>query len=307
MSDMLLNDTLKNKKILVTGVNGQVGRAVVEQLTGKCQLITAARDGADVVFDLGNFQQIRDVIAEIKPDIVINPAAYTKVDQAEDEPELAMRINGQAVGVIAESCKSIDALLIHYSTDYVFKGDGKEPYKEDDATDPVNVYGESKLAGEQAIQAVNCRHLIFRTCWVYDAHGRNFVNAILDRARKMEDLKVVNDQIGTPTSAFFIAETTYKLLISERLADFDLTSGNRVFNLRPDGECSWHEFAEFLVNLEGSKEALRVKNILAVDSSEFPTRAVRPNWSVLDNQKLKLSVDLRLSHWRECAEQCLSR
>ena len=200
---------LANQKILVTGVNGQVGAALVKELTGNCELITANRTGvgADVAMDLTDLMQVEATILSLKPNIVINPAAYTQVDQAEDEPELAFLINGEAPGIMAKACKAIDALFIHYSTDYVFNGQSETPYTEDDPTDPINVYGASKLAGEQAIQAVNGEHLIFRTCWVYDEAGKNFPRTILDRARTMEALRVVNDQFGTPTSAEFMGIT----------------------------------------------------------------------------------------------------
>lgn len=292
---------LTSKRILVTGVNGQVGGALAKQLQGQCELITAARAGADIDLDLSNLDQIKDVINELKPDIIINPAAYTQVDQAEDEPEQARAINARAPEVLAELSKKHDALLIHYSTDYVFNGQGSEPCKEDDATDPINVYGQTKLEGEQAIQAIDCDHLIFRTCWVYDAHGKNFPNAILNRAKTMSTLKVVNDQIGTPTSADFITEVTLTA-VEKNLQQAMAGSGrNRLYNLRPEGQCSWYDFAQEIVRIGRQHNELAVEEILAVPSSEFPTKAQRPNWSVLAIDKLKSDFQISPEHWAEYA------
>ena len=300
-----MGSTLQGKRVLVTGVKGQVGRALAEELAGKCELVTAARNGADLDFDLENLDQIRNAIADVKPDFVINPAAYTKVDQAEDEPELTRIINGKAPGVMAEACKAIDALLVHYSTDYVFPGDSTEPYTEEESTGPINMYGQTKLEGELAIQEVNCRHLIFRTCWIYDADGRNFVNAILGRARKMRQLKIVNDQLGTPTSAAFIARITQQALEVSINKGMAHDTGNRVYNLCPDGYCSWYDFACHIIDKAQEQGELAVREVLSVDSNEFPTKAKRPNWSVLANGKLIESFGLDVKNWAVYADQCL--
>lgn len=296
---------LTSKRILVTGVSGQVGGALSQQLQGQCELITAARKGADIDLDVTKLDQIKAVITDLKPDIIINPAAYTQVDQAEDEPEQARAINARAPEVLAELSKKHDALLVHYSTDYVFNGQGSEPCKEDDDTDPINVYGQTKLEGEQAIQAIDCDHFIFRTCWVYDAHGKNFPNAILNRARTMETLKVVNDQIGTPTSADFIAEVTLAATEKNLQQAMAGTGRNRLYNLRPEGQCSWYEFAQEIVRIGRQHQQLAVQDILAVPSSEFPTKAQRPNWSVLAIEKLKTDFQISPEHWAAYAERTL--
>jgi dTDP-4-dehydrorhamnose reductase len=302
-----MDNQLAKKRILVTGVTGQVGRALSQQLKGRCELVTAARHGADINLDLSNFDQITSTINNIRPDIVINPAAYTQVDQAEDELELASIINGQAPGIIAEACKKIDATLIHYSTDYVFNGKANKPYKETDPTDPVNVYGETKLAGEKAIQAVDCGHLIFRTCWVYDAFGKNFPNAILNRAKTIETLKVVNDQIGTPTSAEFIADITQKALVQSLTNGIHSSRSNHIYNLRPDGECSWFDFAKEVIEYMKPRQQLVVNDILPVPSSAFPTKAARPSWSVLDNNKIKDDFSLEFEQWQGYIKSCFDK
>lgn len=191
-----VHPTQRQKRVLVTGINGQVGRALASELQGQCELITSTRagEGASIALDLQDHSGLKHALAELKPDIIISPAAYTAVDKAEQESEIAHAINGVAPGIMAEVSKQLGTTLIHYSTDYVFDGNSDEPYKESDATKPVNIYGASKLAGEQAIQAVDCQHLIFRVCWVYDAYGKNIPNAILARARQQEQLRVVNDQ-----------------------------------------------------------------------------------------------------------------
>ncbi|MFA7553083.1 MAG: dTDP-4-dehydrorhamnose reductase [Spongiibacteraceae bacterium] len=302
-------NNINKKRVLVTGVHGQVGRALKKALGQQCELVTAARAGADVNFDLSDAAQIKKAIEVVKPDIVINPAAYTQVDNAEDEVELARLINATAPGVMAELCKKQNALLVHYSTDYVFNGRGSRPYTEDDAVDPINVYGKTKLAGEQAIQAVNCNHLIFRTCWVYDARSKNFPNAILARAKTMETLKVVNDQLGTPTWAGFIADTTIKTI--NKVLDIEPCplNSNRIYNLMPDGQASWYDFADALIKQElAAKDGaqLMVKEIIPVSTAEFPTKANRPAWSVLDNQKLKKDFGVEIDHWQAYMKMAFS-
>lgn len=300
-------DSLSAQRILITGANGQIGAALVTELRNKCELITATRtgDGADVAIDLSNLEQIESVIRSVKPNIVINTAAYTQVDQAEDETELAFLINGRAPNVLARVCKSIDATLIHYSSDYVFSGDNNKPYSETDPENPINSYGASKLAGEKAIQEVDCKHVIFRTCWVYDADSNNFSNAIISQAKVSQTLKVVNDQIGTPTSAQFVAEKTCRIVEQCVEQKLNCRQGNRIYNLRPDGECTWYEFAEAVLASAKLHELLVVNEMLPVRSCEFPTRAKRPSWSVLDNAKLTYLLGSTLGSWQHYLEMCL--
>ena len=294
-----MSEFLKDKRVLVTGVNGQVGRALTSALDGKCELIRVARVGGDVALDLTDFDRIQELFEELKPDVVINPAAYTQVDRAETEPDLAMKINGDAPGVIAEACKVINATLIHYSTDYVFNGRGDRPYLETDLPDPISVYGCSKLLGEQAVQSVNCKHIIFRTSWVYDAFGKNFPNAILNKAKKGEDLSVVDDQFGTPNSADFIAAVTTDV-IDRFLKDESLViEGDRIYHLVASNYCSWFEFAKFLLDILGLNVTLK-----AVASGAFPVSARRPTNSRLNNGKLSLLMGYEIEDWRQSAIRC---
>lgn len=296
-------------KVLLTGVNGQVGRALNAILQNEVELITATRtgEGSDVAIDLANHAELSELIKYIKPSVVINPAAYTQVDRAEDEPQLAQNINGVAPGVIAEACKAVDAVMIHYSTDYVFDGKGSRPYRETDETNPINCYGASKLAGENAIRAVDCRHLIFRTCWVYDRVGKNFPNAILAKAETEEVLKVVDDQIGTPTSADYIARVTFEALMQAVSSGQAESGNNRIYNLKPEGWCSWYEFAKELVAVAGIKRDLVVRQLDPVPSEAFPTKAARPSWSVLDNSKLLDHFQLQCLSWQNYMEEIFAR
>ena len=195
-------------KILLTGRNGQVGWELERALAPLGEVVATDRS----TLDLADPDAIRRVVREVKPEIIVNAAAYTAVDKAESEPELAMRINGFAPGVLAEEAKRLGALLVHYSTDYVFDGEKATPYVEEDEPNPINVYGRTKLAGERAIQASGCRHLILRTSWVYGARGKNFLLAILRKARDAQELRVVADQVGAPTSVELVARSTLAAL-----------------------------------------------------------------------------------------------
>ena len=301
----MLNE-LKNKRVLVTGVTGQVGRALVQSLSGCSKLVTVARSGADVDLDLADSDKIVAMMESLKPDIVINPAAYTQVDKAEDEPEIAQRINADAPGVLAEQCKKYGSMLIHYSTDYVFPGTGEKPLTETDPVSPINVYGKTKLAGEVAIQAVNCDHLIFRTCWVYDSVGKNFLNTIARLACERSELQIVDDQFGTPTSADFIAQITRQVV--EHCIDrseLHRQGGNRLYNLTANGYTSWFGFAERIVNGVKKYKDVMATEIKPVATEKFPTKAKRPNWSVLSTEKLISDFDIHLSSWESLVDECL--
>ena len=200
--------SIVRRKILLTGKNGQVGWELERSLQPLGQVIAFDRSG----LDLASPDSIRAVIREVKPELIVNPAAYTAVDKAESEPDLAMAVNGVAPGIIAEEAKRLGAALIHYSTDYVFDGTKAEPYTEDDVPKPINVYGKTKLAGEQAVQAIGVPHLIFRTSWVYGMRGKNFLLTILRMAKEKDELRIVDDQFGAPTWSRMIAETTAQVL-----------------------------------------------------------------------------------------------
>jgi len=262
--------------LLLTGHNGQVG----SELEGILQPALAT-DHARL--DLADPDAIRRVVREIKPDVIVNAAAYTAVDQAESEPELAMRINGVAPGVLAEEAKRGGALLVHYSTDYIFDGAKRSPYVEDDAPNPLGVYGRSKLEGEVRIRGSGCRHLIVRTAWVY-GQGSNFVHAILRQAEKGAPLRVVNDQLGAPTWATDIATVTAGLLAAQVEGTFHASAA---------GAASWYEVA-----LEILRLAQRRAEVRAVSTAEYGAKAPRPRYSVLDNSKLRAAGIAPIDEWR---------
>jgi len=264
-------------KILLTGRNGQVGSELEALLKPAVALDRAA-------LDLGDARAIRNALNKVRPDVIINTAAYTAVDRAETEPELAARINGEAPGVLAEEARSLGALLVHYSTDYVFDGRKGAPYVEDDATGPLGVYGRTKLAGEEAIRASGARHLIVRTAWVY-GRGANFPRAILRQAEKGGELRVVNDQFGAPTWARDIAAVTTQLLGK---------GAEGTVHVSAAGKANWHEVAAAILALRKLAVPLH-----AVTTAEFGARAPRPSYSVLDNGRLRsLGVPL-IGNWRD--------
>ena len=272
-------------RILVTGRNGQVGAELAASLAALGEI--TATDRAQL--DLANELATRRVLRELKPEVIVNAAAYTAVDRAESESELAMQINARAPGVLGEEAKRLGALLVHYSTDYVFDGTKSAPYVEDDVPHPLNVYGRSKLEGERAVAASGARHLILRTSWVYGPRGRNFLFAILARARKGEPLRVVADQFGAPTSSIAIARATARLLEKTRT----LSGAEGLYHFTAQGETSWHGFAQAIVAGAGLKV-----EVAPITAAEYPTAARRPMNSRLDNGKLERVFGLRLPDWK---------
>ena len=263
-------------KILLTGRSGQVGSELEAILHP-----AVATDHATL--DLADVDAIRRTVRAAKADVIINAAAYTAVDKAESEPDLAMRINGTAPGVLGEEAQRANALLVHYSTDYIFDGTKRTPYVETDAPRPMSVYGRTKLEGERRIHASGCRHLILRTAWVY-GRGGNFVRAILRQAEKGAALRVVNDQFGAPTWARDIAAATSELL--KRKAE-------GVFNVSAAGSSSWYEVALEILRLRG-----RTVDVKPVSTAEYGAKAQRPAYSVLDNSKLRANGVTPIGDWR---------
>ena len=240
--------------------------------------------------DLTNLEQIKQVIDQHQPELIINPAAYTKVDQAEDEPELAFVINRDAPKVMAEKAREYHIPLIHFSTDYVFDGKKNEAYMESDPTQPLGVYGQSKCAGEEAIQAVGGLVYILRTSWVYSSIGHNFYLTMKRLSQERDELKVVADQIGVPTSNQFIAEQM-KIIISQ------LTENNSgIYQLVSDGSCSWYEFAKVIISQTNPQ--FNLKNLHSIRAHEFPAKIQRPENSVLNNAKIKQIFNLEFNHWQ---------
>ena len=273
-------------KILITGINGQVGHALMRELIDH-DLIGLSRQDCD----LSNPDQIRQVIDQHKPDLIINPAAYTKVDQAEDEPELAFKINRDAPRVMAEKAREYHIPLIHFSTDYVFNGEKNEAYLESDPTHPLGVYGLSKCAGEEAIQEVGGLIYIFRTSWVYSNTGHNFFLTMKKLSQERDELKVVADQFGVPTSNHFIAEQIKPIIPQLH------KNNTGIYHLVPDGSCSWHEFAKHIICQNNPR--FNLEYLHAIQTHEFPTKTKRPANSVLINAKIKQAFKLSFNDWSQ--------
>lgn len=284
-------------KILLTGINGQVGHALYPKLQSLGEVVALDRSQ----LDLSKPDHIRDVVRQTKPDLIINPAAYTAVDKAESEPELAYAINGTAPGILAEEAAKLNALLVHYSTDYVFDGTKTTPYTELDETNPLSVYGASKLAGEKAIQEVGANHLIFRTSWVYGAYGKNFMRTILRLAAEKESLRIVADQFGAPTTSETIADATIATL--GQWSEIK----NGIYHLVNSGETSWYGFTQEIIQqytrLSKEKGWSRLKtnieNLIGISTMEYPTPARRPISSRLSTDKLSSTFDIELPQWND--------
>lgn len=295
-------------KILLVGKNGQVGWELQRSLSPLGELIaldrhsTAADGGCG---DLGQPDQLRQTVLALRPDVIVNAAAHTAVDKAESEPELARRINALAPGVLAEAALAVGALLVHYSTDYVFDGSGTTPWAEEAPTGPLSVYGRTKLDGERAIQASGCRHLIFRTSWVYAARGGNFAKTMLRLAAERERLTVIDDQWGAPTGADLIADVTAHT-IRQVLQKPGLTG---LYHLAAAGETTWNGYARFVLDTARaikSDLALKTQEVVPVPTSAFPTPAQRPLNSRLNTSLLRETFQLTLPHWQTGVRRMLA-
>ncbi|WP_053161767.1 dTDP-4-dehydrorhamnose reductase [Pseudomonas sp. P1.8] len=283
-------------KILLLGKNGQVGWELQRSLAPLGELIALDRNKVDgLCGDLSDLGALRATIQQVKPDIIVNAAAYTAVDKAESETELADLVNGRASQLLADEAAILGAWLIHYSTDYVFSGQGDTPWQETDEVSPVNHYGTSKLAGEQAIIASGCKHLIFRTSWVYGARGNNFAKTMLRLAKDRETLNVIADQVGAPTGADLIADVT-ALAIQQILQRPELAG---LYHLTASGEVSWHGYASYVIGFaQANGEPLAVRAINPIETSDYPTPARRPLNSRLNTQKLRDNFSLHLLDWQ---------
>jgi len=283
-------------KILLLGKNGQVGWELQRSLAPLGELIALDRQSVDgMCGDLSELDALRATIRQIKPDFIVNAAAYTAVDKAESETELSDRVNGRATQVMAQEAASLGAWLVHYSTDYVFNGEGISPWQETDAVAPVNHYGASKLDGELAILASGCKYLIFRTSWVYGARGNNFAKTMLRLAKDRETLSVIADQVGAPTGADLIADVT-SLAIQKVLLRPELAG---LYHLAASGEVSWHGYASHVIGFAQSNgEQLAVRAINPIQTTAYPTPARRPLNSRLNTQKLRDNFSLHLPDWQ---------
>jgi dTDP-4-dehydrorhamnose reductase len=289
-------------KILVTGKTGQVGYELTRSLQGLGEIV--AVDIAEV--DLTKLDSVRDMVRTVKPDLIINPAAYTAVDQAEKESELAMKINGDAPAVMAEEAKKLGAAMIHYSTDYVFDGSKAGPYTEDDVPNPLNVYGKTKLAGEEAVRAAGIPHLIFRTSWVYGMRGKNFLLTVMRLAQERSELRIVADQHGAPTWCRTLADVTAHVVARmvvapDREAWWRQHAG--LYHLTAQGQTTWHGFTEAIVQ---HAVLPRKPNVVAIATSDYPAPAHRPVNSLLSCAKL-IDTFCSLPKWDEALALCMEK
>ena len=285
-------------RILLLGADGQLGTELRRSLAPigavTCATLSGEVDGRPCErADFGEPGSLPALVARVAPDLVVNAAAHTAVDRAESERDLAWRINADAPGALAAACAARDAWLVHYSTDYVFDGRATRPYREDDPTAPLGVYGASKLAGEDAVRASGARHLIFRTAWVYAAHSHNFLRTMLRVGAEREVLRVVADQVGTPTPAALIADVT-----AHALGHLPARSGT--WHLTPTGQTSWHGFAEAIFAGAAARGLLaRAPRVEPITTADYPTPAARPAYSVLDTARLRGDFGVDLPTWQD--------
>lgn len=287
---------MKNHRILLIGHDGQVGWELHRTLATLGKIIHFNKQE----LDLSQPSLIREKIQEVRPSIIVNAAAYTAVDKAEAEPALARAINERAPGVIAEEAKKLDALIVHYSTDYIFNGQSQRPYTEHDAPEPLNEYGASKLAGDQAIIHSGCHYFIFRTTWVYGARGHNFLLTMLRLAKERTQLKIINDQIGAPTWSRLIAEASAQILMHHQ------PHQQGIYNLTSSGATSWHGFASTIFKLlKEVKEDFTAPEVLPIPTSEYPTPAKRPHYSILCHDKLEKNFAVTMPDWEDSLKLCI--
>jgi dTDP-4-dehydrorhamnose reductase len=295
-------------KILLLGKNGQVGQALehaLAPLAGPDELVALDRTNGG---DLAQLDALAATVRQLRPQVIVNAAAYTAVDKAESEPIQARLINALAPEVLAKEAQALGAWLVHYSTDYVFDGSGSRPWLETDATAPLNIYGQTKLEGERLIQAHCTRHIIFRTSWVYAAHGSNFAKTMLKLAQERERLTVIDDQWGAPTGAALIAAVTAAAIEKTSRAGVDALAG--LYHLAASGETTWHAYARHVI---GQAKALRpdlswaVQEIAPVPSSAFVTAARRPHNSRLDTRKLQAAFNIKLPDWQQGVDEMLAQ
>jgi dTDP-4-dehydrorhamnose reductase len=301
--------------ILLTGKNGQVGGELMRLLPQLGEMVALGRDQ----LDLSNPTDIRRSIREVRPQLIVNAAAYTSVDQAETDETTARAVNAEAPGLIAEEAKKIGAALIHYSTDYVFDGTKKSPYDETDSVNPINVYGRSKLAGEQAIRRSGVAHLIFRTSWVYATRGRNFLLTILRLATEREELRIVSDQVGAPTCASEVAAATTKILTRLLRNDgvFLSLEVSGTYHMSAAGQTTWYDFAKTILEkpeagsgrlewLAGATQGRRLmaRRVIPISTKEFGSPTPRPAYSILSNSRLNQTFGVALPDWHDHLQAC---
>lgn len=285
-------------KILVTGANGQLGKELKELAPAYPQVEFIFLSRTDL--PIHHFDMVRNYFKVYQPDYLINCAAYTAVDRAEQEKDLAMQVNAEAPGVLAAVCKENNCRLVHISTDYVFDGSASSPYKEDAPTNPQSVYGLSKLKGEEEVMKYNPDAIIIRTSWVYSEFGKNFVKTMMKLMSERSELNVVDDQIGSPTYAADLAETILQIIANCQLAVVNCKSG--IYHFSNEGVISWYDFAEEIKKLTGS-----TCNIQPIPTEQYPTPAKRPAYSVFDKTKIQKTFSIQLKDWKQSLAACIHK
>jgi dTDP-4-dehydrorhamnose reductase len=290
--------------ILVLGATGQLGVELQRSFAASGNITAADRSCGD----LANPDQIRTLIRSVKPAVILNAAAYTAVDRAESEPELAHAINAAGPRILAEEALSLNALLVHYSTDYVFDGTKSGPWTETDTTNPLNVYGASKLAGEQAIQSIGGRSLIFRTSWVYGPHGKNFLLTMLRLGRERDRISIVDDQFGAPTTSIELARATHRVvsgILANRFGDAEEWAG--LYHMTCAGSVSWYGFAQAIFARTTAVLDMKAPELAPIPAAEFPTPAARPRNSVFSNDKLHRIFSVQLAPWQAALDNAMAQ
>lgn len=290
-------------RVLLFGKNGQVGWELNRSLQPLGEVIALGKEDAD----FSKPASLRDIVQSIKPDIIVNASAYTAVDKAEEDEGMALIVNAEAPVVLAEEALKIDALLVHYSTDYVFDGKKPTPYVETDTPSPINVYGRSKLKGEVGIQATGCRYLILRTSWVYASRGHNFLLTILKLATERESLSIICDQVGSPTSARFLAEVTLLCIEKTISGRGGKGSGSGVYHVTASGDTTWYEFALTAIDMASSRKNFFkvVSSIEKITTAEYPVKAARPLNSHMDSSKVMRDYGIELPGWKNGLALCI--
>ena len=290
-------------KLLVTGREGQLARSLAERAVGRpgIELCFAGRPGVD----LGQPGMVANAIAALRPDVVINAAAYTDVDRAEEEPDHAFRINAEAAGEAAAAAAEIGAAIIQVSTDYVFDGTASDPYREDDETGPINIYGASKLAGEARVRAANDRHLILRSSWLVGPHGRNFVKTMRRLAVEQDEIRVVADQFGSPTDTRVLADAILAIVVRWRDPEHSGTGLGRTFHVAGKGGCSWAKLAERVMT-SSAANGVSSARIVPIASADYPAKARRPAYSVLDTRLFESIFSFPLPAWEPMIDRLVS-
>jgi len=289
----------KMRTILIIGDDGQVGWELRRTLSTLGKVFSAGLNSPSHPVDLSQPDSVTNLIESIQPDWIINAAAYTAVDKAEEEEELATRINGVAPGRIAEAARCVGAMLVHYSTDYVYDGTKTTPYLEDDSPNPQSVYGHSKLMGDEAIKKSGVPYLIFRTSWVYTTRGHNFLRTMRRLAREREELRIVADQIGCPTWARQIAECTAQVLAILGIDRDAWNKNSGIYHLVSAGQGSWYDFASAIIEHQRKNEKIKNHTVHPISTDEYPLPAARPAYSVLSTQKISETFGIQLPDWKD--------